>query len=84
MKFSEKGKEYNLNIYGEEQLFLTQDDRVIFRNGLLRRIIKKYSDINNVVNKIQNTIEKGGKFKIVYKTTELHDKTSIFHKNVII
>ena len=72
--------EHNLNIYGEEQLFRTEDDRVIFRNGLLRGIIKKYSDINNVVNKIQNKIKKGAKFKIAYKATELGDKASIFHQ----
>jgi hypothetical protein len=70
----------NLNIYGEEQLFRTEDDRVIFRNGLLRGIIKKYSDINNVVNRIQNKIKKGAKFKIVYKATELGDKASVFHQ----
>jgi hypothetical protein len=70
----------NLNIYGEEQLFRTEDDRVIFRNGLLRGIIKKYSDINNVVNRIQNKIKKGAKFKIVYKATELGDKATVFHQ----
>ena len=68
----------NLNIYGEEQLFRTEEGRVIFRNGILNGIIKKYSDINNVVNKIQEILKKGAKFKIAYKASELGDKASVF------
>ena len=70
----------NLNIYGEEQLFRTEEGRVIFRNGILNGIIKKYAEINNVVNKIQEKLKKGAKFKIVYKASELGDKASIFHQ----
>lgn len=70
----------NLNIYGEEQLFRTEEGRVIFRNGILNGIIKKYSDINNVVNKIQEILKKGAKFKIAYKASELGDKASVFHQ----
>ena len=72
--------EQKLDIYGEEQLFRTEDGRVIFRNGLLNGIIKKYSEINNVVNKIQEKLKKGAKFKIIYKAAELGDKASIFHQ----
>lgn len=70
----------SLDIYGEEQLFRTEEGRVIFRNGLLNGIIKKYSEINNVVNKIQEKLRKGAKFNIAYKATELGDKTSVFHQ----
>ena len=72
--------EENLDIYGEEQLFRTEEGRVIFRNGLLNGIIRKYSEINNVVNKIQEKLKKGAKFKIAYKATELGDRASIFHQ----
>ena len=72
--------EQNLSIYGEEQLFRTEDGRVIFRNGLLNGIIKKYSEINNVVNQIQEKLKKGVKFTIVYKAAELGDKASVFHQ----
>ena len=72
--------EQKLDIYGEEQLFRTEDGRVIFRNGLLNGIIKKYSEINNVVNKIQEKLKKGAKFKIIYKAAELGDKASTFHQ----
>ena len=78
---STKGNyEENLDIYGEEQLFRTEEGRVIFRNGLLNGIVKKYSEINNVVNKIQEKLKKGVKFKIAYKATELGDRASIFHQ----
>ena len=78
---STKGNyEENLDVYGEEQLFRTEDGRVIFRNGLLNGIIRKYSEINNVVNKIQEKLKKGVKFKIVYKAIELGDRASIFHQ----
>ena len=70
----------SLDIYGEEQLFRTEEGRVIFRNGLLNGIIKKYSEINNVVNKIQEKLRKGAKFNIAFKATELGDKTSVFHQ----
>ena len=77
---SRTNNEQNLDIYGEEQLFRTEEGRVIFRNGILNGIIKKYSEINNVVNKIQEKLKKGAKFKIAYKATELGDRASIFHQ----
>ena len=72
--------EENLNLYGDEQLFRTEEGRVIFRNGLLNGIIKKYSEINNVVNKIQEKLQKGVKFKILFKAIEMGDRASIFHQ----
>ena len=77
---SNKNNQQSLDIYGEEQLFRTEEGRVIFRNGILNGIIKKYSEINNVVNKIQEKLKKGAKFKIVYKATELGDRANIFHQ----
>ena len=79
-QFDKSNFEQKLDIYGEEQLFRTEDGRVIFRNGLLNGIIKKYSEINNVVNKIQEKLKKGAKFKIIYKAVESGDKASIFHQ----
>ena len=76
----ENSTERNLNIYGEEQLFRTEEGRVIFRNGILNGIVKKYSEIDNVVNKIQEKLKKGAKFIIKYKATELGDRASIFHQ----
>ena len=72
--------EQNLDIYGDEQLFRQEDGRVIFRNGLINGIIKKYAEISNVVNKIQEKLKKGAKFKIMYKAIEMGDKASIFHQ----
>jgi hypothetical protein len=70
----------DLNIYGEEQLFRTEEGRVIFRNGILNGIIKKYAEINNVVNRIQERLKKGAKFRIAYKAIEMGDKASTFHQ----
>ena len=70
-----EGNEYNV-----EALFLTQNGRTIFRNGLLRSIIHKYSEIDQVVSKIQNILVTGVKFILVYKAFELGDKAQIFHE----
>ena len=70
----------NLDIYGEEQLFRNEEGRIIFRNGLLNGIIKRYAEIENVVTKIQLILKKGVKFNLIYKATELGDKASIFHQ----
>ena len=69
----------NLDIYGEEQLFQTEEGRIIFRNGLLNGIIRKYSEIDDIVNKIQLKLKKGVKFNLIYKATEVGDKASTFH-----
>lgn len=70
----------NLDIYGEEQLFQTEEGRIIFRNGLLNGIIRKYSEIDDIVNKIQLKLKKGVKFNLIYKATEVGDKASTFHQ----
>ena len=77
---NENEEEQNLNTFNEEQLFRTEEGRVIFRNGILYGIIKKYSEIEKVVNKIQSILQKGARFKIVYKATEMGDKAATFHQ----
>ena len=61
-------------------MYRTEEDRVIFRNGILYGIIKKYSEIEKVVGKIQSILQKGARFKIVYKATELGDRAATFHQ----
>ena len=63
-----------------EDLFMTEEGKIIFRNGLLRGIIHKYSEIDDVVTKIQNLLLKGVKFNLVYKAFDLDDKASTFHR----
>ena len=67
----------NLNV---EALFFTEDGRVIFRNGLLRGIIHKYAEIDEVVSKIQDKLLKGVKFHLIYKAFDDGDKAKIFHE----
>ena len=73
--------EQNFNKFNEEQLYRTEEDRVIFRNGILYGIIKKYSEIEKVVAKIQSILHKGAKFTIVYKASELGDRAMTFHQH---
>jgi hypothetical protein len=70
----------NLSSFSEDQLYRTEEDRVIFRNGILYGIIKKYSEIEKVVGKIQSILQKGARFKIVYKANELGDRAASFHQ----
>ena len=63
-----------------EALFITEEGRVIFRNGLLRGIIHRYAEIDDVVSKIQDTLLKGVKFHLVYKAFDLDDKAKTFHE----
>ena len=53
---------------------------IIFRNGILKGIIHKYAEIDNVVTKIQDILLKGAKFNLVYKATMHGDKASTFHE----
>ena len=76
----ENEPDQNLSSFSEEQLYRTEEDRVIFRNGILYGIIKKYSEIEKVVGKIQSILQKGARFKIVYKATELGDRAMTFHQ----
>ena len=70
-------KEGETNI---EALFMTEEGKIIFRNGLLRGIIHKYAEIDEVVSKIQDILLKGVKFNLVYKAFDLDDKAETFHK----
>ena len=72
--------EQNLSKFNEEQLYRTEGNRVIFRNGILYGIIKKYSEIEKVVAKIQTILQKGAKFTIIYKASELGDRAMTFHQ----
>ena len=63
-----------------EQLFFTEDGRVIFRNGLLRGIIHKYIEIDDIVSKIQDILGKGVKFTLVYKAFDVGDSAKDFHE----
>ena len=67
----------NLDI---EALFMTEEGRIIFRNGLLRGIIHKYAEIDDVITKIQDILLKGVKFNLVYKAFDFDDKAETFHK----
>ena len=63
-----------------EQLFFTEDGRVIFRNGLLRGIIHKYAEIDDVVSRIQDILAKGVKFTLIYKAFDIGDNAKDFHE----
>ena len=63
-----------------EAVFLTETGRVIFRNGLLRGIIHRYTEIDEIVSKIQDILLKGVKFTLVYKAFDLGDKAKTFHE----
>ena len=73
----EQVREEEINI---EALFITEEGRVIFRNGLLRGIIHKYAEIDDVVSKIQDILLKGAKFHLVYKAFDLDDNAKTFHE----
>ena len=72
-------EEQNLSM-NIEALFITEEGRVIFRNGLLRGIIHRYAEIDDVVSKIQDILLKGVKFHLVYKAFDLDDKAKTFHE----
>ena len=63
-----------------EALFMTEEGRIIFRNGLLRGIIHKYAEIDDVISKIQDILLKGVKFNLVYKAFDVGDKAETFHE----
>ena len=78
---SQNEPDQNLSSFSEEQLYRTEEDRVIFRNGILYGIIQKYSEIEKVVGKIQKILQKGARFKIVYKASEVGDRAMTFHQH---
>ena len=63
-----------------EALFKSEDGYIIFRNGILRGIIHKYSEIDEVISKIQDKLMKGAKFNLLYKAFTDGDKASTFHE----
>ena len=74
---SQEQDEESMNI---EALYMTDDGKIIFRNGLLRGIIHKYSEIDDVVSRIQDILLKGAKFYLVYKAFDLDDTAQTFHQ----
>ena len=74
---NEEQPQSDMNI---EALFFTEDGRVIFRNGLLRGIIHRYAEIDEVVSKIQDILLKGVKFNLVYKAFDIWDQAKDFHE----
>ena len=65
---------------GIEALFMTGEGKIIFRNGLLRGIIHKYAEIDEVVSRIQDILCKGVMFHLVYKAFDLDDRAQTFHE----
>ena len=63
-----------------EALYLTEEGKIIFRNGLLRGIIHKYKEIDDVVTKIQDIFLKGVRFNLEYKAFDFDDKAKTFHE----
>ena len=63
-----------------EKLFRLETGHIIFRNGLLRGIIHKYKEIDDVVSKIQLKLMAGAKFMLLYRASTDGDKAKIFHQ----
>ena len=78
-QLSQTQSEGALNI---EALFMTEEGKIIFRNGLLRGIIHKYAEIDDVVSRIQDIFLKGVKFNLVYKAFDSDDRASTFHSKL--
>ena len=66
--------------FDEEQLFRTQEDRIIFRNGISNGIIKKYAEIKKVVQHIEFKLKSKVRFYMLYKASELGDRAKTFHE----
>ena len=77
----EEGEEQNQNEEEDyEALYKTEDGYIIFRNGILRGIIHRYSEIDEIISRIQDKLSKGAKFNLLYKAFSDGDKASTFHK----
>ena len=63
-----------------EKLFRLENGNIIFRNGLLRGIIHKYYEIDEIVSKIQLKLMAGAKFMLIYRASTDGDKAKIFHQ----
>jgi hypothetical protein len=62
------------------KLIIGETIYIIFRNGLLRGIIHKYKEIDDVVSKIQLKLMAGAKFMLLYRASTDGDKAKIFHQ----
>ena len=63
-----------------EALYKNEYGYIIFRNGILRGIIHRYSEIDEVISRIQDKLLKGAKFNLLYKAFSDGDKASVFHQ----
>ena len=63
-----------------ETLYKTEEGLIIFRNGILRGIIHRYSEIDEVISKIQDKLLKGAKFNLIYRAFTDGDKATNFHE----
>ena len=85
-KKSEQSEENNtkdqkyMEQFDEEQLFRTQEDRIIFRNGISNGIIKKYAEIKKVVQHIELKLNSKVRFYMLYKASEVGDRAKTFHE----
>lgn len=66
--------------FDEEQLFRTQEDRIIFRNGISNGIIKKYAEIKKVIQHIELKLNSKVRFYMLYKASEVGDRAKTFHE----
>jgi hypothetical protein len=62
-----------------ENLYKTETGLIIFRNGILKGIVQRYSEIDDIVTKIQDILLKGAKFKLIYRASTDGDNASTFH-----
>ena len=66
INYNNKSNLDNLNNYNDEQLSYKQNGHTIFKNGILKGIIKTYSEIEKIVNKIQQIVQKKITFNLIY------------------
>ena len=79
INYNNKSNLDNLNNYNDEQLSYKQNGHTIFKNGILKGIIKTYSEIEKIVNKIQQIVQKKITFNLIYKAIEMGDEANTFH-----
>ena len=63
-----------------EALYKNEEGFIIFRNGILRSIIHRYAEIDEIISKIQDKLLKGAKFNLIYRAFNDGDKAKIFHE----
>ena len=82
IQFTNENNNYaqNYDENNDEELFRTQNNRIIFRNGIEKGIIRKYYEIKNVVDHIELKIKKKVRFYMIYKASEVGDRAKTFHE----